>query len=599
MCDIYAPLLFITQNQFFGGLMKHSLCFVSLLVFIVLSTSAQPPKQYDLRDHDRVTPVKSQKSGTCWCHGTMSGIEGDLLVTGNWRKFGESGEPNMAEYHLSWYSGFAQAWNYDLYPNVEDPNAVPDHYGGDYKIFAAYMSRLDGPIREKDAPGDKERRIPTKAQCPLTKSTYRRWYVPDINWYFIDGDGAHGDCKHIDTIKNALMTSGVMPTNYCVKRNPNTFDYRCNKDNKVFQYQKQSYNHEANHSVAIVGWDDDVYGRKSGTQDTPKGAWLVKNSWGTSQNFFWISYFDKHCCRNAEMSVVSFHNVIPLPYTNVYYHDYHGWRDTLSNSKEAFNKFVARNNTDEYLVAVSFITTIDDEEYEVKVFDKFNNGELSEELATVSGTITHMGYHTRDLNKPVTLKNGDDFYIQLTFKKGFQAYDRTCSPPVLTINKPKAAPIVRSKAGADQSYYRTSASGEWKDLYQYQESIVVDGNTVDVTGTQNFCIKGFVIDTMPVGIQGHQNMLPNTPFKMQNFPNPFASFTTIKYSLNQKSRVTLAIYSAKGRLVSSLVDAQKRAGSHRVSWNAQDVSSGVYYAMLTVSSPKGSITEKRRMFVVK
>lgn len=581
---------------------KAILALISILLFISMNIFAQ--SSYDLRDRDLVTPVKSQKSGTCWCHGTMSGVEGDLLVTGNWRSAGESGDPNMAEYHLSWYSGFACAWNYDLYPNVEDPNGVPDHYGGDYKIFAAYMSRLDGPIREKDAPGDTERQIPTKTQCPFSKSTYRKWYVPDINWYFIDGDGSQGSLEHIDSIKNALKTSGVMPTNYCVKRNPNTFDYKCNKDNKVFQYQKFNTNNEANHSVAIVGWDDDVYGKKSGYDDTPKGAWLVKNSWGRSQDYFWISYYDKHCCRNAEMSVVSFHNIIPLPYTGVYYHDYHGWRDTLTSSKEGFNKFVADNNADEYMVAISFITTVMHDEYTVKVYDKFVNGELQDELATATGKITHPGYHTRDLNRPVTLKDGDDFYIYVGFKDGFQAYDRTCSPPVLTIEQPEAAPIVRSKAAADQSYYRTSATAEWKDLSKYQESIRVDGNTIDVTGTQNLCIKGFVIDTMPVSIFNPEANIPQTQFKMHNYPNPFASQTTIKYALAEKGAVTLGIYNARGRLVRSLVKGSEKAGSHQISWNGRDelsrpLSSGIYYSILTVKTNRGVATEKRKLFMVK
>ena len=91
--------------------------FITLIFLSSLKLSAQIPSEYDLRDHDLVTSVKKQKSGTCWCHGTMSGIEGSLLVTGNWEAAGETGDPNMAEYHLSWWNGFSECWNYDLYPN--------------------------------------------------------------------------------------------------------------------------------------------------------------------------------------------------------------------------------------------------------------------------------------------------------------------------------------------------------------------------------------------------------------------------------------------------------------------------------------------------
>lgn len=586
-----------------GGVLKK--LFLSLFIstiFFSLSFS-QPPSSFDLRDSNLVTTVKSQKSGTCWCHGTMSGVEGELLRNGNWTAAGETGEPNMAEYHLSWWNGFSECWNYDLYPECDTGHGPPTHNGGDYKIFTAYMSRFDGPVREVDAPaehitGTGINDIPDQTEIPLTKSSYHRWYIPDICWYYIDGDGGQGSLANIDIIKYALMRSGVMPTNYY---HSSTYQWTCTDDDKMFMYQDFDDSGDANHSVAIVGWNNNVRGIKSGNY-TPRGAWLVKNSWGSSKDFFWISYYDKHCCRNEEMSVVSMHDVLPLPYTNVYFHDYHGWRDTLTIAKEAFNKFVVKNDADEYLIDVSFITTVDHENWEVKVYDTFEGGELKNELSSASGSEIHMGYHTKKLNKPVTLIDGNDFYIYVGFEKGFQAYDRTSSPPVLTLEKPKAPILVWSKSEPGQSYYRTSSSSEWTDLYEYEESITVDGDEYDCQGSQNFCIKGLVIDT-PVGFE-FTYRIPETRFRLNNYPNPFKSQTTIQYTVANNSAVSIGIFNTRGSKVYSFAEAKHNAGTVKTVWNGKDkfnnqLPSGVYYALLTVKTVNSVVSEKKRMFLMK
>jgi len=155
--------------------------------------------------------VKAQKSGTCWAHATASGLESDLLRTGNWKNAGETGDPNMAEYHLSLWMGFNKAWNGDF--GAANPDGQATHNWGDFKMFCSYMSRLEGPIREIDAPGDNAGSIPTQSQMPLFKDTYHRWYLQDLNWYYIDGDGSFGSLKYIDSIKYEVMRYGICPTN--------------------------------------------------------------------------------------------------------------------------------------------------------------------------------------------------------------------------------------------------------------------------------------------------------------------------------------------------------------------------------------------------
>jgi hypothetical protein len=70
----------------------------------------------------------------------------------------------------------------------------------------------------------------------------------------------------------------------------------------------------------------------------------------------------------------------------------------------------------------------------------------------------------------------------------------------------------------------------------------------------------------------------------QNYPNPFNSKTNLDFSLDKPSRVTLTIYDVTGALVATLTQGEMPAGAHSVTWNADGVSSGVYYYRLATNT---------------
>ncbi len=81
----------------------------------------------------------------------------------------------------------------------------------------------------------------------------------------------------------------------------------------------------------------------------------------------------------------------------------------------------------------------------------------------------------------------------------------------------------------------------------------------------------------------------------QNYPNPFNPSTQIRFSLSKPSHVKLAVYDMLGREVARLADEEMDAGYHSVTWNARNVSSGVYIYKLSA----GSFVQVKRMILMK
>lgn len=67
-------------------------------------------------------------------------------------------------------------------------------------------------------------------------------------------------------------------------------------------------------------------------------------------------------------------------------------------------------------------------------------------------------------------------------------------------------------------------------------------------------------------------------FELQeNFPNPFNPTTTISYTLPENGTIQIKIYDVLGREVATLIDGFKTSGKHSVTWNANNVASGIYF----------------------
>ncbi|MAT59534.1 MAG: hypothetical protein CMF23_16305 [Ignavibacteriae bacterium] len=81
----------------------------------------------------------------------------------------------------------------------------------------------------------------------------------------------------------------------------------------------------------------------------------------------------------------------------------------------------------------------------------------------------------------------------------------------------------------------------------------------------------------------------------QNYPNPFNPSTSIEYSVPSNEFVTLKVYDVLGNTVSTLVNETKEAGKYNVTFDASNLTSGIYFYSINA----GGFTQVKKMMLVK
>jgi len=378
------------------------------------------PTTYDLRNvggTNYMTSVKNQGAcGSCWAFASYGSLESSVLMEGG-------ATLDFSENHLKNYHGFD--WG---------PCA-----GGNTNISAAYLSRGSGPISESDDPYNPWDDRPSPGGTV-------QGYVREVDYF-----------RNDTAIKNAVMTQGGLYTSMYWDSG---------------SYNSTTYSHYytggtgTNHGVVIAGWDDNK-ATAGGT-----GAWLIKNSWGMTgsmdNGYFWLAYQD-----TAGGKYGASFNDFAANWNNNYHHDDYGHVTSL-NSPYGFNAYTATQ--DETLSAVGFYTMQDNASYDIRIYDDYTGGSLSNLLSSITGTITIEGWHTVDLATLVTLTQGDDFYIYLNLTNG-GSFPLACDRMYAGYNS-------NSTASANESFYSFDGTS-WTDLTTWDS-------------TANFSIKGFTIDLAPI-----------------------------------------------------------------------------------------------------
>jgi hypothetical protein len=102
-------------------------------------------------------------------------------------------------------------------------------------------------------------------------------------------------------------------------------------------------------------------------------------------------------------------------------------------------------------------------------------------------------------------------------------------------------------------------------------------------------------DSVMVGIDQDDILVPHEFSLLQNYPNPFNAATIIRYALPEPSEVKIEIFDILGRKVETLVDENQQAGYHQIMWNAEDKTSGIYLYRIQA----GSLTETKKMLLLR
>ncbi|MCH9028403.1 MAG: T9SS type A sorting domain-containing protein [Bacteroidetes bacterium] len=92
-----------------------------------------------------------------------------------------------------------------------------------------------------------------------------------------------------------------------------------------------------------------------------------------------------------------------------------------------------------------------------------------------------------------------------------------------------------------------------------------------------------------------EDNIPNDFTLDQNYPNPFNPTTNISFSLPVDSKVRLSVYNLLGEKIAELVNDEFSAGTHTFSFNADGLTSGIYFYRLEA----GTFLATRKMILLR
>lgn len=110
-------------------------------------------------------------------------------------------------------------------------------------------------------------------------------------------------------------------------------------------------------------------------------------------------------------------------------------------------------------------------------------------------------------------------------------------------------------------------------------AVTPSGDTIYISDFNARSLR--VITDVRVGIELLNHGIPSSFELRQNYPNPFNPSTNIEFAVPTGGHVLLKIYNALGVEVITLINENLRAGSYKRRFNASNLPSGTYFAVLS------------------
>lgn len=441
------------------------------------------PARYNLAENGFVTDVKNQQdSGNCWAFAALASLETCVLKASN-KTFNFSVE-NMKNL-IEMYSAYG--WKMET------------NEGGYNGMSMGYLASWLGPVNATLDPFDDKGTL-----SPLLDS---EMHIQNI--YVLPARTSYTDN---DAIKEAILKYGGLYASYY-----HSAGYLNSKTNAYYD----PYTGNGNHAITVVGWDDDYSKNNFYTAPAGDGAFIVKNSWGSSwgdNGYFYISYYDRVLFAvNKDNQAFTYILNDTVRYTKNYQYDVAGMTDYLITGKKTVwyqNIYNATGN--EVIAAVStfFNTTVD---YEISIY-------VNDVLQlTQNGRHEGSGYYTIPLKEYVPVTVGDIFKIVVKLANPQNGYAAVPISEQLSTTRCYYAPGV--------SYFSNDGK-KWTDLYDYSASAY--SHTYN---SQVACLKAFTVADM----QNTTVTLNNITPKVQEFSEIIATVTDAKGKMAKIGEVIFSI----------------------------------------------------------